>query len=200
MRSLLTPNLLTPYLVDEKLAHVEIGCEFRSADRTLQVSNRAGGLHAQFDVGAASPVLGWRDRFEMIGSYARRLTAEMVKVETIRDRANLLYVHRAVSVDLFSCDTNHVVATACSARPNVVLEYEARRLIAAFLKTVVILSQSGPQCARRVSRSINGGFAASALAKLYTRHLVASLREVTLTGRRASYPPTPFYLAVTTTP
>lgn len=186
-----TPDLSLPDLVDQRTRHAEFFRQVKS--RCLAAGNGANQsdqLGSQLGSQTTLRIHRGSHGFKMGRVHAYRDTAQMVDNKTIRDRPYFLFVHRAVSQDLFPPDSELAVAATDVAKGD-----PARRLVSTIFNTVVIWRDPLTPTARPVARRIHGWFSTAALAKVYCFHRRLLVRGVHgVSGIR--FRVTPFYVVL----
>jgi hypothetical protein len=174
-----SPYLSLPDLVNQKDANPEFSGE--QLDRLVRSStNTSDAIRVQLDVSVPSAVLGMGRDLQMGGIDASRNEAEVIDFHTFGDRADFLFVHRAMEVPLDSVNPDKPVATIALSG----LRDPAGRLVAAVRDFVVAALDVRAQGLRAARYAVHQG--------------LTSLVEVARMGRRIWSPSAPLYLGMKT--
>jgi hypothetical protein len=174
-------------LMHEEDTHAESVCK-RGGGR-LTGSDFSHAAPVQLARSSASHVLSPGDGLQMTRTYTHGLKTQMVNLESVGNRSDLLLVHRAMGVFLPSEDASKgVSAVRLLAGGN-----PARSAMPTIFNRVVVFGQFDT-AEVGVTQGENGWFATATSAKRCVGQGVASLIEVARRAVRNIHPLAPFYL------
>lgn len=190
--SILTPYASLPDLVHKELRDSVVVRDCPSAVLSFERADVARVVHRDLRGIASTHVLGVRDRLQVVWPNAVGTSTEMVENETARDRAYLLFVHDAVSVELFAVDPDGTVETNLTGTALPLVD-PTRRLVASIFYGVMLFRQSSARACVAVSSGIHGWLSASTGTKSYIIHRSSSLVEAARGASGAHLRVAPFY-------